>query len=80
VNETNLDKNINDPLIDRRDFMTLALSPKPGITLFLFICPFCYSVSAPPSNLLFTEKHRCACGATFHKLGYAFKTTVKPEH
>jgi len=80
MSDLNKDKNINDPLIDRRDFVSLVISPQPGLTLFLFICPFCYSVSAPPNNLLFTEKHRCACGAAYHKLGYAFKSTIKLEH
>jgi len=80
MSEVSIDKNTGDPLIDRRDFTTLAVSPKPGITIFLFICPFCYSVSAPPNNLLFTEKHRCTCGAAFHKLGHASKTTVKLEN
>ena len=69
-----------DPLIDRREFIAVVLSPKPGISITLFVCPFCYSVSAPPNNVLFTEKHRCACGAQFHKLGYALKASVKLEH
>lgn len=80
MTENSKDKSVTAPIIDRRDFIAMALSPQQGITIMLFICPFCYSIMAPPSGVVFTDKHRCKCGAAFHKMGYASKSKVKLEN
>jgi hypothetical protein len=79
MNESSTENAGTEPFISRLPYIVISIPVGQGKALMVFICPFCYVLNAPPSNIVFTALHRCACGASFHKIGHATKSSCKLE-